>query len=305
VTLLTAYCSLLTASSWLLAVVPLVGLLPIFALSTLCCGIAVAVAYPLFQRRATNYMQTKTTWARGEFDTMFMEVPQEKLTRLFLIAPAVGAALGLLLLRTWIGVVAGVAVGALVPKLAIEQQKAMRKRKFEAQLVDALMLLSSSLKAGLSILQAIEVVTEEMPPPISQEFGLVVKENKMGVSLNDSLVRLNKRVPSDDLNLVITAILVARETGGDVTAVFSRLVETIRDRRKIQERVMALTFMAKAQGYIMMILPIAFAAITYQMNPHFFDVFLHDQVGKMLLMAAVGLEIIGAGLIWLFAKVKV
>ena len=118
---------------------------------------------------------------------------------------------------------AGVAIGLLLPRLIVSQLDRIRRRKFIGQLVDGLLLLSSSLKAGLSMLQAFSVLAEEMPPPISQEFGLVLKETKMGVELAEAMDHLKKRMPFNDITLFVTAVLVSRETGGDITHIFGRL----------------------------------------------------------------------------------
>jgi tight adherence protein B len=159
------------------------------------------------------------------------------------------------------------------------------------------MILSSSLKGGLSFMQALEVVCEEMPAPISQEFGLVLKENKLGITLDESLLNLRRRMPLEEVNLMISSILVAKSTGGELTRVFSQLVETIRSNIKLKEKITTLTLQGKLQGIIMSILPIAFAIFIYKQDPHHFDIMLETQLGKMLLVGAVLGQIIGMVLI--------
>ena len=196
-------------------------------------------------------------------------------------------------------------MGLILPAMVIKGLEKRRLTKFNSQLADGLMVMSSSLKAGLAPLQAITVLTEEMPPPISQEFALVVRENKMGVTFDQSLERLNKRMKSETLNLIVTAMRVARETGGNLIYTFSRLVSTIRESNKLEQKVITLTTQGRLQGIIMSIMPIFFAFITYRLRPDVLRAMLHNPTGKTLLAAAVVLEIIGILLIRIFSRVEV
>jgi len=209
---------------------------------------------------------------------------------------------GWLLTASWIVAVAAAALGLLAPRMIVNLMKVQRNKKFHAQLVDSLLLLSSCLRAGLSMLQAFTVVTEEMPAPISQEFGLLLKEMRMGVNLEEGMAHLKQRMPSDDTNLLSTAVLVARETGGDITAIFARLVETIRERKKIKERIKTLTFMARMQGVIMALLPIVFSYVVYTIDKNHFKFFLTDATGRVLLAGVVALQLFGGYLFMRFSK---
>ena len=203
-----------------------------------------------------------------------------------------------------IGGLIGLALGFLIPSIVLKQMISGHKNKFNSQISDGLMILSSCLKGGLSLLQAIEAVSEELPPPISQEFGLILRENKMGMSLEESFEKLNKRLPSEELNLLTTAILVARETGGDITQLFSTLINTIRAKLKLVDSVKTLSMQGKIQGIVMSILPIAFAVMVYSFNPHYFDVMLANPIGRILLIYAVISELVGIFLIKIFSKVN-
>jgi len=204
-----------------------------------------------------------------------------------------------------IGGLAGAAVGLILPAFFIASAKAARIHKFQSQLVDTLMVFSSSLKGGLSFVQALEIVCEEMPEPTNQEFGLVLKENKLGVPLEDSLQSLRRRVPTEELSLIVSSILVAKETGGELTRVFSRLVDTIRDKIKLREKMETLTLQGKLQGYIMSFLPIVFTIFVYKQNPEHFEPMMNTDTGKMMLVIAVVLQIVGMFLIQVFGKLKI
>ncbi|MBI4355537.1 MAG: type II secretion system F family protein [Candidatus Omnitrophica bacterium] len=260
---------------------------------------------PLATEQFQRLMRRRVSRATAQLSGMFLEIPVAKLLLFYALVPAV---LGLgcwLIVGKPVAAAVGAALGIVVPEFLLKHVRRQRHRKFNDQLVDGLMILSSSLKAGLSILQAIEILVEEMPPPMSQEFGLVIKENKMGMPLNESLERLKKRMVSDELGLVITAILVARETGGDVTEVFGKLIETIRERKKIREKVKTLVVQGKLQGIIMSGLPVGFAAMTYTTNRHYFDPFFNDPLGRMLIAAVVVMEAVGALLILKFSRVRI
>ena len=124
----------------------------------------------------------------------------------------------------------------------------------------------------------------------------------MGVSLEDAILHMKRRMPSDDMNLFTTAVLVVRETGGDITHIFGQLVETIRERKKLIEKVKSLTFMARAQGVVMAALPFGFGFMVYQMNKNYFDFFLHDPVGRFLLLIVIIMQIVGGALFVHFSK---
>lgn len=222
----------------------------------------------------------------------------EKKKKIFLsVCPLVFAGIGFLLLRNPLGLIVGFFFGLSFPGLMTKIVKGRRIKKFQGQLVDSLMILSSSLKAGLSLIQAIEVLCEEMLAPISQEFGLVLKENKWGISLEESLRKLRERMPLEEVNLIVSSVLVARETGGELTRVFSRLTETIRDNVKLKEKVTTLTLQGRLQGLIMTFLPIGFTFFIYKQNPGHFTIMWESELGRILIGVAVFLQILGIFLI--------
>ena len=255
----------------------------------------------------TYYKQWQTRKA-GEMSShlersfIFVEKQREILLTLFPIGFAI---LGGVIVRKPLALVIGFLVGLMLPSLLIKVAWQNRIKKFRGQLVDSIMILSSCLKAGYSLFQAIEVLCDEMPPPVSQEFGLVLKENKLGVSLEESLRLLRKRIPLEEMNLLISSILVAKETGGELTKVFSRLTETIRNNLKLKDKISTLTLQGRLQGAIMAFLPIGFAWFIYQQNPHHFDVMLETQMGKSLLVGAVLSQLIGMYLIKKISTIKV
>ncbi|PIQ84258.1 MAG: hypothetical protein COV75_03085 [Candidatus Omnitrophica bacterium CG11_big_fil_rev_8_21_14_0_20_63_9] len=276
--------------------------LSIYGLSFGSAVIAGIASYPPVAKKIARYLRDKSAETADALSEMFIDLSRGKVWLLYLLAPIVVGAIAWLLTEQWLFAVVGLAIGIALPRVMIAQMERQRKQKFLGQLVDGLLLLSSSLKAGLSMMQAFQVLTEEMPAPISQEFGLVLKESKMGVDLSEAMGHLKKRMPSDDLTLFVTAVLVARETGGDITHIFGRLVETLRERKKIKERIKSLTFMARMQALIMGMLPFAFAYLVYQMDRNYFQFFITDPTGRIMLVSIIILQLIGGILFHRFSK---
>lgn len=231
---------------------------------------------------------------------------EAKKTRLlYIISPIVLGLVSWLIFQKVAGVIIGLGISLAVPSFVLNIMIAKRRKKFVLQLIDSLMILSSSLKGGLSLIQSIEVLCEEMPSPTKEEFSLMIREIKMGVSVEEALDRVSKRMPSEELDLVISSILVARETGGDLTKVFSRLISTIRERLKLKETIATYTLQGKIQGIIMSILPVVFFFWVQKFNPHHFDEMWQTNLGRMLLIVAVVMEIVALFLIKKFSTIKI
>ncbi len=192
-----------------------------------------------------------------------------------------------------IGLIVGVFFGYLLPRMYVGRLITVRKQKFNDQLMDAIMIMSSSFRGGLSLVQAFESVADEMPEPAKGEFGVVLGENKMGVSLDESLNRLYMRMPSPAMQQMVTAILLARETGGNLPVIFSRIVNSTRERKKIEKNLQTLTVQGKIQAVVMTGLPVFFFFTVSGSNPHFFDTMFNSPKGQQLLILCVVLWVIG------------
>lgn len=263
---------------------------------------------PKVYKGFADWRQTQIDKQKNNLKEMMLFVDAKKLAMFNIVCPAacllIFSLAGFKFGSVIIGSLIGLTIGFLIPSIVLKQMVSGRKRKFNAQISDSLMILSSCLKGGLSLLQAIEAVAEELPPPTSQEFGLILRENKMGVALEDSFEKLNKRLPSEELNLLTTAILVARETGGDITQLFGTLIGTIRAKVKLVDNVKTLSMQGKIQGIVMSLLPIGFTIMVYSFNPHYFDIMLANPVGRLLLVYAVISECVGIFLIRVFSRVN-
>jgi len=261
---------------------------------------------PSVEGKVKTWHIKKQKVVETELDKMFdYNRSPQYIVRFYFILPPVFGLVGYALTQAVPIALLAALVGLFIPTFILKARSAKRKQKFNNQILDAIQILSSSLKGGLSLLQSLEVLIEETPAPMSQEMGLVVRENKMGITLEETLRRLDRRMALEELSLVINSILVARETGGDLTKVFSRLTTTIRDNRKLKDSIKTLTLQGKLQGLVMSVLPILFVLWVLKFNPHHFDVMMKSEIGRMLLIVAVVLQLIGMFLIRKFSTIKI
>ncbi|HLD41316.1 MAG TPA: type II secretion system F family protein [Candidatus Omnitrophota bacterium] len=267
--------------------------------------IIVNMFYPQIERIHNNWQRGRIEKITPRLDSMFIDVPYRKLLIIDILIPLVIGVLVFITTRIFSAALAAAFVGIILSSIIVKRMEIARRMKFTGQLIDGLMLLSGSLKAGLSLLQSFEALVEEMPAPISQEFSLVLKENRMGVTLEECLVKLKRRMQCDELDMLVTAVLVARETGGDLTTIFTNMVKTIRERNRLLSRVKALCSQGKLQGRIMMLLPIVFGYGVYKFDPTFFNALMNDPQGRMMLGYAVVSEILGMFFIIRLSKVEV
>lgn len=261
---------------------------------------------PLLQERLRAWQEKKTRKIAVQLDKLFYDKSPRETLRLYFILPPLLAFLGFLIFKSFLLMVLGALLGLFIPNFILKARDSRRRHKFNIQILDAIMILSSSLKGGLSLLQAFEILVEEMPQPMSQEIGLLVRENKMGVTLEDGLKHLKERMCNlDELDLLVNSLLVARETGGDLTKVLSRLSTTIRDNRKLKDNVRTLTLQGRLQGVIMSVLPFLFIWWVLTFNRQHFDIMLQDEKGRILLFTAVILQTVGMILIRRFSSIKI
>lgn len=260
---------------------------------------------PLLVKAYRRLQEPKLNRAERDLDNMFIRIDRERLFLMHLLSPIIIGLSIFLLFHNVVLTVIGALFGVTLPNLVLKIIRSKRRSQLKAQLVDGIMVICSSLKGGLSLIQSIEVMVSEMQPPISQEFGLILRENKMGITLEDSLERMNKRMEIEELRLLINAILVARETGGDLTKVLMRLSNFIRDTQKLNENVQTLTLQGRLQGLIMTALPFFFIAGVTAFNPKHFDILLNSEQGRMLLLVAIVLQVIGMVLLRKFSIVKI
>ena len=272
-----------------------------------CVAILVYALAPILTQRAIAMNQQQAQQNLSRADLYLQDKESQNAYRFTIIAPVAFAVIGYFFTPDPLklgGIFIGILLGVVIPRMYVSNLISARKSKFNEQLVNAIMIMSSSFRGGLSLIQAIEAVVDEMPDPIKKEFGIVLGENKMGVALDEGLNRLYKRMPSIALQQMITAILLARETGGNLPQIFSRIVGTMRERRKIEQNLKTLTIQGKIQAAVMTLLPIFFVIGVSASNPKYFDVIFKVPMGRQMLLTALILWIVGAFFIWKIGRLK-
>jgi tight adherence protein B len=184
-------------------------------------------------------------------------------------------------------------LGFLFPKWYVKKKERARISKFNDELPDMISTIIGSLRAGFSFPQALKTVIEEAAPPIKDEMEFVLKEMQYGRNLEDSLNDLKERMPSEDLDLMIQAILIQRQVGGNLASVLDKIVETIRDRTKIQRQIQTLTAQGRLSGIVIGLLPIILGIVIYFIQPSYIGTLFHHPIGIMLLIAGAFSGIIG------------
>ena len=180
-----------------------------------------------------------------------------------------------------------------------------RRRAFERQLGDTLILLANALKAGYSFAQALSTVSKSAGPPIGEEFARATREVALGITVDDALDHMVQRNNSEDFDLMVTAVQIQRVAGGNLAEILDTIAFTIRERVRIQGEIRTLTAQARFSGIIITILPIALAVILSFISPDYFSPMIHQPRG--LLMLGIGLfsMAVGFGLIQKIVKIEV
>jgi tight adherence protein B len=190
----------------------------------------------------------------------------------------------------------GMIIGPFLPRMYVNNQQSKRLLRFNDQLADMLNLMVNGLRAGYSTMQAMEAVSKELPPPISDEFFRVVQEMQLGIPMERSLDNLLRRIPSDDLDLVITAINVQREVGGNLAEILDTISFTIRERVRIKGEIRVLTAQTAYSGKFLSLLPVFIIGILYLINREYIMEFFSPTAGicgYLALGLAAGLIVAG------------
>ncbi|MFT3707469.1 MAG: type II secretion system F family protein [Archangium sp.] len=187
--------------------------------------------------------------------------------------------------------------GFFLPMMMVKHYRKRRIVKFNTQLVDALQAMANAFKAGLTFQQSIEQVSKDSFPPLQQEFGLFVKEAKLGVPLEEALNNMSKRVGSDDLELVATATNISRQLGGNMAEMYETLSTTIRERFRLEGKIDALTAQGKLQGWVVSAMPLIIGLVLNWMRPDLMQPMLDHIFGYVLVAAIMIMEILGVLLI--------
>jgi tight adherence protein B len=201
--------------------------------------------------------------------------------------------------------IASAAVGCFIPYGVLRFKCKRRLKAFNAALPDAIDLMARALRAGHAMGSSIEMVADQMPEPLAFEFVQVYQQQRLGLQFRDALLQMGSRVPSRDLQFLITAILVQKETGGDLTEILDRAAYVIRDRIRIEGEVRTHTAQGRLTGWILGSLPLVMLVLINIVSPGYSRVLFHDPVGQDLLYAGAALILVGALIIRRIVDVQV
>lgn len=194
---------------------------------------------------------------------------------------------------------------ALLPLVWIWFRRSRRLAAFAKQLPDALELMSRALRAGHSLASGFNLVSEELLPPISTEFGRVFEEQNLGIPLPEALTSMTDRIPNLDLKFFATAVILQRQTGGDLAEILDKIGHLVRERFKIWGQVQALTGEGRISGVVLLGLPPALFVAVWRLNPDYVMPLFTDPMGKKMLLAGLVMQAIGALVIRKIVNIKV
>ncbi|MGE0362269.1 MAG: type II secretion system F family protein [Vicinamibacterales bacterium] len=208
-------------------------------------------------------------------------------------AAVAGGALGVLATGRMSAGVVVAAVGAVAPFLFVQRRRRRRLQVFEEQFPEAIDLVARALRAGHTFTTGLGIAADEMPATVGSEFKRVYDQQNFGMSMPEALREMARRVPVLDARFFVTAVLTQRESGGNLAEVLDNLSSVMRDRFKVKRQIRVISAHGRLSGMILAVVPPALAAFLYVIQPQFMRVLVDDPLGFRLVMAAVGLQVIG------------
>jgi Flp pilus assembly protein TadB len=195
--------------------------------------------------------------------------------------------------------------GYRMPRFVVNRMWENRLDRFGEQLIDALTFMSNGLRSGLSLVQSMDMVKEELHDPMSQEFALVLSQQRLGVPLEDALLSLERRIDTEDVQIMVTSINILRQSGGNLTETFDTIAHTIRERKKVEGKIKSMTAQGISQGVIIVLMPIVLAGILYMMDPELIRRLWTTWIGLVMVLFMLVLQILGALMIRKIVRIEV
>ncbi|HKQ83506.1 MAG TPA: type II secretion system F family protein [Steroidobacteraceae bacterium] len=240
---------------------------------------------------------------RRLLDQAGSSMPAYRLVIVSLGAAVIGVVTAWMTTRLWYVATAGLIVGAMVPLLLVMRGRAKRFAKFEEQMPEAIDMIERALKAGHPFAQTLKLVAEDMQEPIAREFELTFADLSYGNDPRRALLGLLQRMPSVSVMALVTAVLIQRETGGNLAENLSHISRVIRGRYKFQRRVKTLSAEGRLSGWVLSLMPLTLFGILWLLYPDYTEMLTQHAKGPMLIFSAVGLGSIGA--FWISRIVRI
>jgi tight adherence protein B len=245
-----------------------------------------------------NVQVERSTWGSGIATSLAQAdlklKPAEYIITILLVSFGVGAVAWFFGGREIFSGVIGALVGLFLPRIYVGRQKTQRLNRFNDQLQDMLNLVVNGLRAGYSTVQAMEAVSRELPTPISTEFQRVVQEMQLGINMETALDNLVRRIPSDDLDLIIVAINVQREVGGNLAEILDTISYTIRERVRIKGEIRVLTSQVMYSGRFLSLLPIILSLLLWFLNRSYMMTFFDNLICGLIMLGTAAI-MVGTG----------
>tara|TARA_R110000868_G_scaffold109461_1_gene297635 strand:+ start:9231 stop:10121 length:891 start_codon:yes stop_codon:yes gene_type:complete len=252
------------------------------------------------------------TYILEKLELLFIEVEPQKITYLLLCCSFVPGLFIISLLGflgAWIpGLILGSVViflGFKLPKPFIDFMIEKRIKQYENQMVDAMQLLANGIRAGLSLPQSIGLVVDEMPTPVSQEFNMILQQNKIGVPLEECFEGLVKRIPTEDNEMFVASVNILRETGGNLAEVFDTIVDVIRERVRLKQKIDTYIAQGMFQGATIFAMPWAICLIFTLSDPEMMKPMFTHPLGWVALFLALLFDLAGGFVILKIVKIKI
>ncbi|MEQ1876402.1 MAG: type II secretion system F family protein [Bdellovibrionia bacterium] len=277
-------------------------------------GISVFVVTYLWADRILGFLYARSLGHRehviSRLELMFVPIDRTKITAsMLLMSFGLGA---LAFFAVWPSVVGGLILGSALtifgwnlPKFVVEYLYVRRCGRFTDQMVDGISMMANGIRSGLTAQQSMDRVAENMPNPIRQEFKFVTAQMKVGLSFEEALNGLAQRIPNPDVQMFVLAINILKETGGNLAETFTTIVETIRDRQKVEKKIEALTAQGIMQGIIISCVPFILMGVYLVVDPNFIKPLFTTTIGIVCLVIMLTLQILGGLMIRSIVKIKV
>lgn len=211
---------------------------------------------------------------------------------LMIIWAMLGVLIGVKTHHTMLGILAGFGLG-LVPVLFLKMRVNMRLKSFSRAFPDAIDMMIGALRAGHAFSKALQLVAMEAPEPVGSEFRKTFEEHNLGRPIKECLIHLSERIPSADLKLFVTAVMLQRETGGNLTEILEKISYTIRERFKLTGQIQVYTAQGRLSAWVLSSLPIMFLLIISAINPSYLQPLFTEQAGRYMLLTGAVLQVVG------------
>jgi len=206
-----------------------------------------------------------------KLSSVYWAITDTEFILICIVAAILAFLLGWLIPGNILGGIFLAVIAIMAPRIVLDRAIAQRQKKFHTQLLDVLILIKGAVQAGYSLMQALDLAVKEIPNPAAEEFGRVIREIRLGIDLEGSLFNLAQRMESDDLQIVVTAIIINSQVGGNLSTVLEASISTIRDRMHLMGEIRSLTSYGRYVGYFLTMLPFIAGFLIFLVSPDYFN----------------------------------